>query len=145
MNKVFFSPGEDCRKAIIEQLHQSVSSIKICVFTISDDLITDVIIARHQFGIDIKIITDNDKCYDDGSDIDKLHRSGIEIKVDKTSYHMHHKFAIIDNKIALTGSYNWTRSAALYNHENILFTSDKGIVKDFKGEFDKLWEQMEEY
>ncbi|GAL84352.1 phosphatidylserine/phosphatidylglycerophosphate/cardiolipin synthase-like protein [Sporocytophaga myxococcoides] len=145
MNKVFFSPGEDCRQAIIEQLHQSVSSIKICVFTISDDLITDVIIARHQFGIDIRIITDNDKCYDDGSDIDKLHRSGIEIKVDKSPYHMHHKFAIIDNKIALTGSYNWTRSAALYNHENIVFTSDKGIVKDFKGEFDKLWEQMEDY
>lgn len=145
MNKVFFSPGEECRRAIIEQLNQSVSSIKICVFTISDDLITDIIIARHNFGIDVKIITDNDKCYDEGSDIDKLHRCGIEIKVDKTSYHMHHKFAIIDNKIALTGSYNWTRSAALYNHENIVFTSDKGIVKDFKGEFDKLWEQMEEY
>jgi phosphatidylserine/phosphatidylglycerophosphate/cardiolipin synthase-like enzyme len=145
MEKVFFSPGDQCRDAIIHHLDNSLSSIKICVFTISDDRISDMILHRHARGMKIQIITDNDKCYDLGSDIEKLCKAGIEVRVDKTPYHMHHKFAIIDNKTVLTGSYNWTLSAARYNHENILVTSDKDVVSKFKGEFDKLWDMMVEY
>lgn len=145
MEQVFFSPGNECRDAIIHQLHQSVSSLRICVFTISDDRITEEILYRHSMGISIQIITDNDKCYDLGSDIEKLCKAGIEVKVDKTPYHMHHKFAVIDNKTVLTGSYNWTRSAALYNHENIVLSTDKQVVKKFRNEFEKLWDQMVDY
>lgn len=145
MEQVFFSPGNECRDAIIHQLQQSVSSLRICVFTISDDRITEEILYRHSMGISIQIITDNDKCYDLGSDIEKLCKAGIEVKVDKTPYHMHHKFAVIDNKTVLTGSYNWTRSAALYNHENIVLSTDKQVVKKFRNEFEKLWDQMVDY
>lgn len=145
MEQVFFSPGNECRDAIIHQLNQAVSSLRICVFTISDDRITEEILYRHSMGINIQIITDNDKCYDLGSDIEKLCKAGIEIKVDKTPYHMHHKFAIIDNKTVLTGSYNWTRSAALYNHENIVLSTEKQAVKKFRDEFEKLWDQMADY
>lgn len=145
MKQVFFSPGNECRDAIIHQLQQSVSSLRICVFTISDDRITEEILYRHSMGISIQIITDNDKCYDLGSDIEKLCKAGIEVKVDKTPYHMHHKFAVIDNKTVLTGSYNWTRSAALYNHENIVLSTDKQVVKKFRNEFEKLWDQMVDY
>jgi phosphatidylserine/phosphatidylglycerophosphate/cardiolipin synthase-like enzyme len=55
---------------------------------------------------------------------------------------MHHKFAIVDNTVVVTGSYNWTRSAALYNHENIVVTSAKPIVAGFCEEFDRLWAEM---
>lgn len=58
---------------------------------------------------------------------------------------MHHKFAIIDNEAVLTGSYNWTRSAANYNHENILITHDRDTVLAYCQEFDKLWKEMQDY
>jgi phosphatidylserine/phosphatidylglycerophosphate/cardiolipin synthase-like enzyme len=42
----------------------------------------------------------------------------------------------------LTGSYNWTRSAARYNHENLVVTDQENLVQDFCREFDRLWQEL---
>jgi cardiolipin hydrolase len=55
---------------------------------------------------------------------------------------MHHKFAILDEEVILTGSYNWTRSAAHYNHENILVTNDAAVVARYRDCFENLWPAM---
>ena len=141
----FFSPGETCRNVIIRQIESATQQLQICVFTISDDRITDSLLTAHKKGINIKLITDNDKSFDEGSDVDQLARAGIAVKMDKTSNHMHHKFMVADQRALLTGSYNWTVSAARYNHENIIVTQDAGVVKSFMREFDQLWPLMEEY
>ncbi|MCK6618352.1 MAG: phospholipase D-like domain-containing protein [Cyclobacteriaceae bacterium] len=142
---VFFSPGDACRNTIIRQIDLSVKQLQICVFTISDDTITNAILTAHKRGIDIRIITDNDKSEDEGSDIARLSRHGIAVKMDTTPNHMHHKFMICDAQTLLTGSYNWTRSAAQYNHENILLTSHTAAVKSYLKEFDQLWKTMTLY
>lgn len=141
----YFSPGDTCRNVIIQQIRQAVHHIQICVFTISDDTITSAILESHTRGVPVKIITDNDKMLDTGSDIDQLAGEGIPIRIDQTANHMHHKFMITDNKALITGSYNWTRSAARFNHENILLTRDGGVIKSFAREFDLLWKTLAEY
>lgn len=144
MYKAYFSPGEDCRNAIISKLRQAKKEVKICVFTITDNKIGNVIRDMHFNGIDVKIISDNLKKDDRGSDIEYLDKKGLNIKLDKTDAHMHHKFAIIDNKILINGSYNWTVSAAEKNQENIIVTDNRDFVKAFAKEFDKLWRNFEE-
>jgi cardiolipin hydrolase len=111
MTKVYFSPGTDCLNAIIDNLKKARRRAKICVFTISDNRIVDAIKEMQLNGVNIKIISDNDKRYDKGNDIDYIASLGIDVKIDTTSAHMHHKFAVIDDTITITGSYNWTRSA----------------------------------
>lgn len=138
----FFSPGEACREIIIQQINNSINRVKICVFTISDDHITNAIMSAHKKGREIKIITDNDKSFDIGSDIERLAQEGIDIKMDNTPNHMHHKFMVVDDVSLLTGSYNWTQSAARYNHENIVVTKEGGVVKSFLKEFSQLWNEM---
>lgn len=139
---VYFSPGEACRSVIINQLRQAVREVKICVFTISDDQITDTIISTHKKGVQIQIITDNDKMEDEGSDIEQLADEGIPVKIDNTPNHMHHKFMVVDERALLTGSYNWTRSAARYNHENILLTKETPVIRSYLKEFGQLWREM---
>jgi phosphatidylserine/phosphatidylglycerophosphate/cardiolipin synthase-like enzyme len=140
---VCFSPQNHCSETICDFLDKAENSIQICVFTISDDSITKKITQCHERGVKIKIITDNDKQYDRGSDINYLAGKGLEIKIDMSHHHMHHKFAIVDNKSILTGSYNWTRSAEKYNQENLIITDSANMVQLFKNEFKRLWEQME--
>ncbi len=142
---VLFSPGSACKNAILYNIHSAIKTIDICVFTISDNDIRDGIVSAHKKGISVKIITDNDKTEDRGSDIDYLADKGLPVKIDNTSNHMHHKFAIMDSSILITGSYNWTRSAEKYNHENILLSREKGPIKQYQREFDKLWKEMAAY
>jgi len=141
----FFSPGESCRDVIIRQISQAVKRIHICVFTISDDRIAEAITTSHRKGLEIKIITDNDKSGDLGSDINRFAKEGIAVKMDSTPNHMHHKFMVVDDRSLLTGSYNWTLSAARYNHENIVLTQEGGVVKSFLKEFERLWNEMNLY
>ena len=141
----FFSPGDACRNEIIRHIGAATTQLQICVFTISDDLITRSLVAAHQKGLRIKVITDNDKSLDAGSDIEQLARAGLAVKMDTTTNHMHHKFMVADQRTLITGSYNWTLSAAKYNHENILVTREAGVIKLFMQQFDQLWKVMKEF
>lgn len=143
-NQVFFSPGDDCLNHIIDLINEAHTHLDICVFTISDDRITRAIVDAMKNGVEIRIITDNFKVSDTGSDIEGLGEVGIPVKLDTTDNHMHHKFFIVDKKLVLTGSYNWTRSAALYNQENVISTDDEFVVEKFLNEFEKLWLTCEE-
>jgi|SRR5579871_1344443 len=143
--KAYFSPGHDCRNAIIKEIQEATLQLKICVFTISDDLITQAILDAHRKKVSVTIITDNDKTHDLGSDIHELFKRGIPVKMDMTSNHMHHKFMLTDNDALITGSYNWTNSAAKYNQENIILTRDKQAVKLFDDEYNRLWKLMTDY
>ena len=113
------------------------------MFTISDDQIADAITATFKRGIKTRIITDDEKIMDRGSDIFKLKYRGIEVKIDSIKSLMHHKFAIIDSHKIITGSYNWTKTGSEVNNENIVITDNDAIVKAFIKEFERLWPAME--
>lgn len=141
-NRCYFSPGEECLAAIRSHLRKAIKAVDVCVFTISDDRISSEIRACHERGLRVRIITDNDKMYDMGSDVEDLAEAGIEVCIDRTDKHMHHKFALIDEAWLLLGSYNWTRSAATRNEESLLVTNDAQSLRAFGREFEKLWERM---
>jgi phosphatidylserine/phosphatidylglycerophosphate/cardiolipin synthase-like enzyme len=111
------------------------------VYTLSDDRLMDAILQCHREGITVRILSDNDKMFDQGSDIQTLHRAGLTVKVDNSPAHMHHKFIIVDRSIVLTGSYNWTRSAATKNAENLVVIEDQETARQFTEEFERLWQQ----
>lgn len=138
--EAWFSPGEGCRNRIAGLLGAARRSVDICVFTVTDDHLSEAIVDAHRRGVRVRIISDNDKAEDRGSDVNAFERHhGLPVVVDRTDNHMHHKFAIFDGKMLLTGSYNWTRSAFKYNEENVVVTDDSRLVKRFQREFDKLW------
>ncbi len=136
---VAFSPGEDCLEAIRDEFARARRKVDVCVFTITDDRIRAAMLDARRRGVVIRVISDNDKAMDEGSDIEPLRRAGIEVRVDQTEAHMHHKFALYDDARLLSGSYNWTRSAANYNQENVIVTADRAIVERFRTEFERLW------
>ena len=58
---------------------------------------------------------------------------------------MHNKFAIIDEAVIITGSFNWTLSASTKNQENILILENKQVVNSYLSEFNKLWNNFKLY
>ena len=138
--EVLFEPRDDSMTRLRQLLDASRSSLRICVFTITDDRVTRSIIDAHRRGVAVRVISDDDKSFDRGSDIERLRQEGIEVRCDRLPDHMHHKFAVFDNVTAVTGSYNWTRGAAEKNHENLLITDDPRLVTPYVEEFERLWQ-----
>jgi len=140
--EAFFSPGDDCLRAITRLLANASRTADICVFTITDDRVSDAILDAHRRAVAVRIITDNAKAADEGSDVERFERSGIPTRVDRSAFHMHHKFAILDGATLLTGSYNWTRGAARDNDENLIVTNDPRFIAPFHKTFERLWTKL---
>ncbi len=138
----WFSPDDDCVGRIIDLFAQARQTVDVCVFTITDNRIAEAILRAHERGVRVRVVSDDDKAFDKGSDIGHLRSRGVECREDNTQHHMHHKFAIFDHELLLTGSYNWTRSASLNNEENFIISGDPRLLKAFARMFSKLWEDF---
>jgi mitochondrial cardiolipin hydrolase len=137
-----FSPGESCRQRLLTLCRSARISIEVCVFTISDDLLSAELLAAHRRGVQVRLLSDDDKRFDAGSDVQRLGEAGIAVRCDRGEPHMHHKFAIFDRRLLASGSFNWTRSASTVNHENLLVIQHAGLVGDYLGEFERLWRRF---
>ena len=58
-------------------------------------------------------------------------------------HHIFLKFAVIDNKTVITGSFNWSPSAAHTNDETLLVIHSPQLAKHFTREMDRLWDTAE--
>ncbi|MCP3144723.1 phospholipase D-like domain-containing protein [Pyxidicoccus xibeiensis] len=137
-----FTPGDGPLNAIIKQVQDARGSIDVCVYTVTDDRITRALLEAHRNGVRLRVVGDDDKALDAGSDMHRLRDAGVPVRLDRSEAHMHHKFAVFDRLRLVTGSYNWTRSAAEHNHENILVSDDARLVQPFSRAFDALWDTL---
>ncbi|MET4729388.1 cardiolipin hydrolase [Lysobacter enzymogenes] len=142
VSSAFFAPGDACLRKLRELCRSAKRSMDVCVYTISDDRLAEEILACHQRGIAVRVISDNDKRYDDGSDVPRLLESGVPLRLDDSPFHMHHKFALFDGRLLANGSFNWTRSATTSNEENLVVTDDANLVRSFSGHFEALWDKF---
>ena len=51
---------------------------------------------------------------------------------------LHHKFSVIDNRTVITGSFNWSPSAAHQNDEVLLVIESPLLAAHFTQEMDRL-------
>ncbi|HMO56365.1 MAG TPA: phospholipase D-like domain-containing protein, partial [Roseiflexaceae bacterium] len=66
---------------------------------------------------------------------------GVDVLEDGNCYIMHHKVIIIDDRIVITGSYNFTASAETSNDESLLIIDDPTLAAAYVAEFDRLYAQ----
>ncbi|TDR47588.1 phospholipase D-like protein [Tahibacter aquaticus] len=141
VHSAYFTPGDACLRKLRELCAAARQQLDICVFTLADDRLSEEVVAAHRRGVKVRIVSDNDKRWDSGSDIAQLAASGIEIRLDPGPAHMHHKFALFDGRLLANGSFNWTRSASSSNDENLVVSSDTYLLRCFAGQFESLWQR----
>jgi cardiolipin hydrolase len=139
---IYFSPGDECVRPLVRLIEDARTSIDVCVFTITDDRLASALEAAHERRCAIRIVTDDDKSLDRGSDIERLRDRGVTVVTDECEHHMHHKFAVFDRRVIATGSYNWTRSAASLNRENLIISDDKTLVRLYSDAFERLFSEL---
>lgn len=147
-----FSPKGRCSSHLLREIAQARSEILVAVYAFTSDELAWGLIKARQRGVKVQVVLDAE--FDAANQTSKgtlLERQGISVRrasglntgnPERGPGLMHQKFAVIDRKVLLTGSYNWTVSADQFNEESLLIFRDAGpLAEDFRREFARLWEK----
>jgi len=149
---------------LAEQLKASTKSLDMALFVFSAQQLTNVLREQIKQGVVIRLVADPGFASRPFSEV--LDLLGITLpdqtcKVEAGNHpleqalkgigtprlargdKLHHKFAVIDNKTVVTGSFNWLPSAAHTNDETLLVIHSPQLAKHFTREMDRLWDTAE--
>lgn len=143
-SEVYFSPGGGVRQRLLRAIEASRQTIDIAVYNFTATELARALYAAKARGVHVRILVDREKA-EEGVVIRALRRNGLAVRslgIPQQSL-MHHKFAIFDDLLVATGSYNWTNSAEHANFENLVVLDDPEVILRFQREFNRLWRQAE--
>ncbi|XP_027756098.1 mitochondrial cardiolipin hydrolase [Empidonax traillii] len=126
---------------LVRRLLSARRSLDLCIFSFSCPQLARAVHLLHRRGVRVRLVTDAQYMGLHGSQIGRLRHAGIQVRHDQHSGYMHHKFAIVDRRVLITGSLNWTTQAIQSNRENVLVVDDAACVKPFLDEFERIWEE----
>ena len=136
---IYFSLYDTPRKEIIKNINQAEAFINIAMYIFTDKEIAIPLSKARERGVKVRVYLDQDQVDYKYSQSRFLVQKGIKARISTNNYIMHNKFAIIDNRILLTGSYNWTFSANHRNDENLMVIDDPDVIARYQNYFEKLW------
>lgn len=135
----------DILRHLQNELSIAERSIKVAVSWFTNYALFKQIKEFAQKGLDIHLIINNDSVNNGGYclDFNELIEAGVHLSLVEYPHLIHHKFCIIDNKVVINGSYNWTRFSG-NNYENIMiFRNNDYVTSSFNEEFENMLQKAE--
>jgi phosphatidylserine/phosphatidylglycerophosphate/cardiolipin synthase-like enzyme len=138
--RIHFCPEDRCGDAVVSAIKSAKKSTYVAMYSFTNRDIAYAIADASKNGIDVKMYLNSDQRGEKYSKAGFLKKKGVPVRFHEHNGLMHNKFAVIDDNIVITGSFNWTASADKRNDENLLFINNKEAAEAYKKKFDKLWE-----
>ena len=138
MEQAYFS---DIRNKIIPYLNDAKDTIQVAMawFTSSELFNTLLRCLNRKVEVELILLDNAINYMDYAPDFNVFIKAGGKLRIAGSVVgFMHHKFCIVDDRIVITGSYNWTYYAETRNVENIVITDNEEIINLFKSEFLRL-------
>tara|TARA_Y100000310_G_C20613898_1_gene779534 strand:- start:66 stop:620 length:555 start_codon:yes stop_codon:yes gene_type:complete len=90
-------------------------------------------------GVDVKVVFDEswEGIVDTAIHLKSL---GVDVVFDNKDRTTHSKFIVIDGKILVIGSTNWSYSALQKNHEANVLIRSRELAKEYEDYFDDIWD-----
>lgn len=138
-NAVCFTPGIACQQSVVNEISAAQESIKVQAYVLTNPDILAALVSAKQRNIDVKVILDKSQLVDHKeykAASTYLISNKIPVWEDHKPPIAHNKILIIDDRIIMTGSYNFSESANK-NAENFLKISDGALSRVYIRNFEK--------
>ena len=136
----YFSPDDRVVLRIKQLLKGAEESIYFMAYAFTSNDIGQILLDKAADRKKVKGIFDADQ-YAAGknfSDYDAFLAAGLDVHLDGIPGQLHHKVFIIDSKIVIFGSYNFTNNAEKINDENVIIVFNPDIASQFMAEYDRV-------
>ncbi|MBI4781861.1 MAG: competence protein ComE [Oscillatoriophycideae cyanobacterium NC_groundwater_1537_Pr4_S-0.65um_50_18] len=142
-------------------LSRATRTVNLALFVFSDQALGNILETNRDRGVQIKALIEPQFAYREYSE--GLDLMGVALPGDRCRYEpenrpwrkplttvgvpvladgdlLHHKMGVIDGKIVITGSQNWSAAANDGNDENVLVIDNATVAAHFQQEFDRLYQ-----
>jgi phosphatidylserine/phosphatidylglycerophosphate/cardiolipin synthase-like enzyme len=140
----YFSPDDHVLTALYTLLSESQESIYFLAFSFTSNELGAIVREKAEAGLDVKGVMDEEQVASNtGTEYDPFLQAGLDVRIDGIDGQMHHKVFIVDEKIVVLGSYNFSRAAEERNDENILIIYNEHIAEFLMQEFQRVYENAQ--
>lgn len=142
---------------MLRTLQQARASIDIAMFHIAmpgethpTRRLIDALIRAHNRGVTVRVLVDRDRKKDpyrsqviNATAIQTLLSSGVRVRVDAPNKLLHSKFAIVDRKVSIVGSHNWSAGSFFSFDDLSVAVESLDFARQMNGRFETLWRRGE--
>ena len=141
---VMFSESNQVAKTIEKNIKAAKKTILVAMYQFTNFALAEALTNAAARHVDVMVVADKSEAVCSNSCIPMLTAALGTNRVfcifgrDGKYSIMHNKFAVIDGKVVMTGSYNWTRRAETANWENFLVIGGVRVATIYANEFSML-------
>ncbi len=140
--EIYFSPDDGVAAKIMSLLETAQESIYFMAYSFTANDLGAAIRERAAAGLTVAGVMDDDQVNSNlGTEYDPFLQAGMNVRTDGNAGLMHHKVIIVDKKIVITGSYNFSASAETSNDENVVIIHSATVAALYLTEFQKIYYQ----
>lgn len=134
-----FSSEGSLSDAVTAEIEQAKSTVLLALYGFNNPLLAESLIKVAKRGVAVKIKIDAAKSEErkEARIIQQLRSAGVQVRSVAADGRNHNKFAVIDQRKVVTGSYNWTIKAE-GNWENLLFLDCPALARQYEEEWEKI-------
>jgi len=115
--------------------------IQAAVFTFTHPSLTDELILAHRRGVEVTVLIDmHSGLGASANTVAALKKAGIRVLFSQGVQLLHHKFVLIDERILLAGSANWTKAAFTKNSDCLVALHN--LTQEQKAFMTYLWKRI---
>lgn len=141
----YFSPDDHVLTALYNLLSESQESIYFLAFSFTSNELGEIVREKAEAGLTIQGVVDEEQVASNtGTEFDPFRQAGLDVLIDGNEGQMHHKVFIVDGKIVVIGSYNFSKAAEERNDENIIIVYNDKIAEFFVQEFQRVYAHAHE-
>ena len=150
--EVAFSPNEGAEALVLKVIRSARKQLLVLSYSFSSSRIAEAVIDAHRRGVQVIVVADEkfntseDRSGKGRAALSAMATAGVEVRV-ISAYAIHHdKVMIADGETVQLGSFNYSKSAATQNSENVLVNwNNRALASAYQRHFDRNYRQARPY
>jgi phosphatidylserine/phosphatidylglycerophosphate/cardiolipin synthase-like enzyme len=137
---VRFSPHGGAEGAVVDTLRRARVRVHAAMYGLTNPAIEAALTDLARGGVKVALKTDRNQSAgkDQAALLARLSAAGAAVEVSRSRVVLHDKFAVVDGRWVVTGSFNWTASAERRNRENVLIFDCPALASNFEAEWESI-------
>lgn len=136
---VYFTPPAGAAQAIVRTIDASEREVLVQAYGFTHNGIAQALLRAQARGVQVRVLLDEKSDNTNRYVLGLFEQAQLTVRRDGRHAIAHNKVMVIDDKIVITGSFNFTNAAETRNAENFLILKSVELAQAYKAQWEQHW------